>query len=503
MKLISKTAGMLVAGLAAVAAGGVVAVPAGRAGTPQGAASTGCVPVSDAVCGTVRVPLVRARPELGETTVAYALIKHRDTSRPAESVVTMNPGGPGDSAIASAATYERMFAGLLKDHDLLLVDPRGVNRSDPVSCGTLTSLPSTREGFVQAVGECGQRLGIRARGYTSAEIADDIDAVRAKLGIGRLDLFGESYGTYLMTVYAKRHPERVRSLVLSSAYPLAVDMWGRPNARAARRALRLVCQRSDGACDGDQVLRDIARLARRLHARPIPYTMDGQQRRLDDTALAAVVYGLAKTAPAGIGDVPAMVRDALHSENALLIEAARQVAPLSGASLRRDDAQPFNPELAATVVCNDYPTLWNRKAPLTVRLRQFSAGRAALPEQDFWPFGKRAWTSMSYDQGDTCIRWPDRHGPSQPTGGPFPDVPVLVTSGELDANTPTETGRQAALQFRRATVVEVPNVGHVAEYEPSGCVTAIQTGFIDDLRVPDTSCLADIPPAPVRASLTS
>ncbi|MFB4302085.1 alpha/beta fold hydrolase [Actinomadura sp. NTSP31] len=493
MKSISKGSGILVAGLATVTAGGLIAVPAGRAET-----SGGCVPVSGAVCGTVRVPLVRANPGLGDTTVAYALIGHRDASRPARGTVTINPGGPGDSAITSAATYARMFGDLLKDHDLLLVDPRGVNRSDPVSCGTLTSLPATREVFVRAVGECGRKLGARARGYTSAEIADDIDAVRATLGIGRLDLFGESYGTYLMTVYAQRHPERVRSLVLSSAYPLAVDMWGRPNARAARRALRLVCQRSAGACDGDQVLRDIERLSQRLRARPIPYTLDGQQRRLDDTALASIVYGLAKTAPAGIGDVPAMVRGALHSDNALLIDAAKQAAPMSGSSLPQDDPQPFNPELAATVVCNDYPTLWNRKAPPSARLRQFSAGRAALPEQDFRPFGKRAWTSMSYDQGDTCIRWPDRHGPSQPTGGPFPDVPVLVTSGDLDANTPTETGRQAARQFRRATVVEVPNVGHVAEHEPSGCVAAVQTGFIRDLRVPDTSCLNRIPPAPVR-----
>jgi pimeloyl-ACP methyl ester carboxylesterase len=500
MKSISKSGGMLAAGLAAVVAGGLVALPAGHAGTPQRMAqeaAADCVPVPGAVCGTVRVPLVRARPAQGHITVAYTLIKHRDTARPARGTVTINPGGPGDSAIASASAYARMFGGLLKDHDLLLVDPRGVNRSGPLGCGALGSLPATRDAFVRAVGECGTTLGDRARGYTTAEIADDIDAVRAELGIERLDVFGESYGTYLMTVYAQRHPERVRSLVLSSAYPLAVDMWGRPNAAAARRALRLVCRRSAGACDGDRVLRDTARLAQRLRTRPIPYTLGGQRRLLDDTALASVVYGLAKTAPAGIGDVPAMVGDALRSDDAALVEAARQAAPMSGSSLRRDE-QPFNPELAATVVCNDYPTLWRREAPVALRLRQFSAGRAALPERDFWPFGKRAWTSMSYDQGNTCVRWPDRHGPGQPTGGPFPDVPVLVTSGDLDANTPTETGRQAARQFRRATVVEVPNVGHVPEHEPSGCVAAIQTGFIRHLRVPDTSCLTDIPPAPVR-----
>ncbi|MEV4257743.1 alpha/beta fold hydrolase, partial [Spirillospora sp. NPDC049652] len=317
MKLISRKTWLPAAGLAALAAGGVAATAAGPVGAAQRTAQeapAGCVPVARAVCGTVRVPLVRARPGLGDTTVAYALLKHSDTSRPAQGTVTINPGGPGDSAIASAATYARMFGGLLKDHDLLLVDPRGVNRSGPLSCGTLGSLPATRDAFVRAVGACGERLGARARGYTSAEIADDIDAVRARLRIGRLDLLGESYGTYLMTVYAQRHPDRVRSVVLSSAYPLDLDMWGRPNARAARRTLRLLCERGSGACDGDQVLRDVARLAQRLRTRPIPYTLDGQQRRLDDTALAAIFYGLAQRAPAGLGGFPAMVRSALRSD---------------------------------------------------------------------------------------------------------------------------------------------------------------------------------------------
>jgi hypothetical protein len=91
----------------------------------------------------------------------------------------------------------------------------------------------------------------------------------------------------------------------------------------------------------------------------------------------------------------------------------RQPAPLSGSALRQDEQQPFNPEQAAAVMCNDYPTLWNRQAPVAIRLRQFSAGRAALPEQAYWPFGKQA-TSMSDDQGNACIRLPDHHGPAHP-----------------------------------------------------------------------------------------
>jgi pimeloyl-ACP methyl ester carboxylesterase len=51
--------------------------------------------------------------------------------------------------------------------------------------------------------------------------------VRAHLGIPRLDLYGVSYGTYLMTVFAQRHPTSVRSIVLSSAFPRRSARRGR------------------------------------------------------------------------------------------------------------------------------------------------------------------------------------------------------------------------------------------------------------------------------------
>jgi pimeloyl-ACP methyl ester carboxylesterase len=490
MKQILRKSGALVAAAAAITAG--VAVP------ERPAAAADCVPVPQAVCGTIRVPLIRAQPELGTTTVAYALLRHRDTSRTAAGTVAVNPGGPGQSPIASAAEYAKTFHGLLADHDLLLVDPRGVNRSDPATCDSLAALPPTRDGFRRAIAACGTELGPRSRAYTSAEISDDIDAVRVGLGVERLDLLGESYGTYLMTVYAQRHPTRVRSMVLSSAYPLDFDLWARPNVRAARRAIGLMCERSAGACDGEKVLRDVARLSTRLRAHPLTYpSATGEPRILDDTALAGIVYSATAAAPEGIGLVPAAVGAALRGDSAPLTALARETAPMSGSSFRAEEEQPFNAAVAASVMCNDYPTQWTRSAPVQIRLREYETRRARLAEETYWPFGKRAWTSSITDQGDSCIRWPDRSAPVQPTDLPLPDVPVLVVSGDMDANTPTESGRQAARPFPRATVLEVPNIGHVAEREPSGCVAAIETAYFRDLRLGDTSCLTAIPPVPV------
>jgi pimeloyl-ACP methyl ester carboxylesterase len=315
--------------------------------------------------------------------------------------------------------------------------------------------------------------------------------VRAHLGIPKLDLYGVSYGTYLMTAFAQRHPTSVRSIVLSSAFPLRFDMWARANANAMRLAIRRVCARSTtGKCDGARTLRQLGRLARRLRANPIPYRLDGERRILDETALAGIAYWADVT----IGQLPAIVRAALRGDTGPLIEAARALSRFSGSQV---PGVSMNLALTAAVMCNDYPTLWDRRARVPVRERQFAARRARLDQSPFRPFIERAWTSAITDRGNACIRWPDRHGPVQRTSGPFPDVPVLVTSGDLDPNVPTAEGRQAARQFPRAQVVEVPNAGHAPELEATGCAASIISDFIRNQRLGDTGCLADIPPVPV------
>jgi pimeloyl-ACP methyl ester carboxylesterase len=243
--------------------------------------------VAGAVCGSVRVPLFRSRPAGRKIDVGYALIHHQDPTVPAaRGTVVLNPGGPGDEVVANAAEWVGRLGGLVADHDLLLIDPRGTGRSHPLNCG-VSAAPTTRRGVVRAVARCRKTLGRQARAYTSAATADDFEAVREHLGIPKLDLFGMSYGTYLMTVFAQRHP----SIVLSSAFPLRFDMWARANARAVRLAVRRVCARSTtGRCDGARTLRQLRRLARRLRTEPIPYRLGGEGRLLDETALAGIAY---------------------------------------------------------------------------------------------------------------------------------------------------------------------------------------------------------------------
>jgi pimeloyl-ACP methyl ester carboxylesterase len=455
------------------------------------AAQVACPAIARIECGSLRVPLFHERPDGRTIDVAYALLRHRDTSLPAaRGTVALNPGGPGADVIVRAAMYETEFADVLRDHDLLLIDARGTGQSSPISCG-FTRVPSRRDAYSRAIAACRRALGERARAFTSAETADDFEAVRAHLGIPRLDLLGQSYGSYLMTVYAQRHPASVRSSVMSSGDPLDVDMWARSNAGAVRLAFRRVCARSTtGTCDGRRTLRRLRRLARRLRADPIPYRHEGERRLLDETALAGIAAGT----DVQIGVLPARIRAAARGDMRPLIEAARLVGPFSGSA-----AQQPAPDQGLTfaIVCNDFPTLWDRRAAVLVRLRQFAARLARRSDRPYRPFSARAYTGTFGDRGDACIRWPDRRGPVQPTSGPLPDVPVLALSGDLDTNVPTRETRRAAAQFDNAQVVVVPNTGHGPESEPSGCAASIVFEFVRNQRLGDTSCLSQIPPVPV------
>jgi len=60
----------------------------------------------------------------------------------------------------------------------------------------------------------------KAQTFTLKDQIDDLDALRAHLGLERMDLLGHSWGGYLVMAYAAAHPERISHLlILDSAAP--------------------------------------------------------------------------------------------------------------------------------------------------------------------------------------------------------------------------------------------------------------------------------------------
>ena len=114
----------------------------------------------------------------------------------------------------------------------------------------------------------------------------------------------------------------MRSIVLSSAFPLRFDMWARQRARHApgdSTRLRTLYDRQLQRRPQPAAARPTRH---RVRANPIPYQVDGQQRIVDETALAGIAYG----AGVDIGQLPAIVGAALRGDTGPLIEAASALA---------------------------------------------------------------------------------------------------------------------------------------------------------------------------------
>jgi pimeloyl-ACP methyl ester carboxylesterase len=490
-----KIAGLVRLGVvAAVAFTPGAAIGADRASAapnqrPDLAACAGALGALGARCGSIGVPLDRATPSAGTTRIAFALVPRRDKSRPSLGTLVISSG----PIIAAGAEYAQGLAPLRARRDLLFIDQRGTGRSGVLACRAMRGVVPTlmpRDELLSRIGTCGRQLGRRAGLYGTAAAADDIDAVRAALGRERLDLWGASYGTYLMTVYAARHPAHVRSLVLNGAYPIDFDPWALDRLAAARRSIGLVCARTHG-CRGETVLRDIARLAVRLRSHPVSFTIPAGARRmtvrLDEAALAAVVYGSGNAA--SFGRIPAAAASAVAGDMAPL----RRLVELRAQPIDESFGQGFAQQ------CHEYPRVFSYTDTPADRRAAYMDARAAISPSALAPFSAEAWTATQLEAVDSCLYWPNDVTAARPfpAGTQMPDVPVLALSGDLDTNTPAPSGRKAAGQFPQATFVEIPNVGHTPETSP--CAVAVALRFVATLKVNKPACAGTGAPPPVAA----
>src|SRR4051794_4202331 len=175
-----------------------------------------CHVLPGALCGSIDRAWEPGHREAGSISVGFAFVPASDHSRPALGTLVPHEGGPGYSTTGTAAGYAAMYGPLLDGRNLLLVDQRGTGRSEPIDCRLLQS-SSVR--YADAAAACGAQLGARSDDYATALSADDLAAVVTALGVGPVDLYGDSYGTFFAQVFAGRHPDQLRSVVLDSAYP--------------------------------------------------------------------------------------------------------------------------------------------------------------------------------------------------------------------------------------------------------------------------------------------
>ena len=310
----------------------------------------------------------------------------RTARRPSLGTIVAMDGGPGYASTAApfARSLVAVLAPLLRRRDLVLFDERGTGRSDVVDC------PRCSAGLIQeaiAVGECANRLGPRFAGYTTAEAAADLEAVRQALGLGTVFFYGDSYGTLFGQAYAVRYPGSLRGLVLDSAYP-GDDPYYRTLLPAGLDGLRIAC-RTRPRCAGDP--------GRPLLPRrpPLP------RRRAPDR---------------GPARLPAPGRD---PGAALLPQPRRSRPPLprrrTAAAGAADRAGPGRSRQARRILLRpgDRGRVQRLPAALGPRGRDRRSGSASsraaatrLPKDYFAPFGRREYLLSPAAHLTSCLTWP-------------------------------------------------------------------------------------------------
>jgi len=461
-------------------------------------------------CGSLPRPLDPAGIVAGTIGVYFEYWPHSGGGAAAGTLVATE-GGPGFPATESRAEYLALFAPLRERYDVLIMDNRGTGRSGAVDCHALQEASALTEANI---GACGRSLGARAPLYSTALAADDLAALLDALGIERVGLYGDSYGTYFSQVFTLRHPQKLRAVVLDGAYPLEGPdyPWYPHYAPAMREKFERACERSAecSALPGSS-LEHIAPALQSLREHPLPARVQlGPARTLtftaDATQLAIVMFGSAP-AYASVRETDAAARAFIAGDRVPLLRLMAETRAGVDSRDATHSVRAFSAGLAAAVSCGDPPQIFDMTLPPAERLAARDAAiarrRSEAPDT-YAPFTIDEYRRMPLDYAfiDQCVQWPART-PAWPSAtlvpdAPYPEVPVLVVSGDLDNMTPVADGAAAAARFPAAHHVVITNGFHVnaLPHSRSECGALLVRRFLDTLSTEDDSCAAEV--APVR-----
>jgi pimeloyl-ACP methyl ester carboxylesterase len=177
--------------------------------------------------GRLRVP--ERRSHAGSNEIELAFVRVKSTAQHPGPPLVYLAGGPGLSGI-DELRWERLvpwFLTLRELGDVIALDQRGAGLSLPcLECLETWDLPLEQAGsYAQVLSQGRKKMqssvafwqgqGVDLTGYTTAESADDIDALREALGYAQINLYGASYGSHLALATIKRHPTRIARAVIA------------------------------------------------------------------------------------------------------------------------------------------------------------------------------------------------------------------------------------------------------------------------------------------------
>jgi pimeloyl-ACP methyl ester carboxylesterase len=477
-------------------------------------------------CGDLAVPLDYSSKRSPDIQLGFNWLPATH-ARHATGTVLAVEGGPGFATVGTESAYAAMLGSLRKTRNLLLINLRGTGNSTPLDCQGLENYSQSQHQYGRAfnrlVAACGNQLNhtwkYRHGGwvhasdlFNTADSAQDVSRVLGAIDVGKVDLYGDSYGSWFAQVFASRYANDLRSVTLDSTYQvLGLDPWYTTTVVTARQAFEQACARSVAcaqAAGGAGAWARIGALAARLEHKPVTGpTVSPAGVLTKETVTVETLVNLVNNA----GFDPGVYADLDAAARALLLD--HDQAPLlrlAALSIGFDDTNfplpEFSDALYYAVSCTDYVQLFSRTASPAVRAKQYAKAFSAEPAHVFAPFSLTQWTELDqYTEAySACLDWPAPTRLTDPITRKPPlvpaSLPVLILSGTFDSLTPWLHGASlvASQMGRSARLVRFANLTHVMLQDANDrCAAGILQRFISDpggLKHENTSCAARVAP---------
>lgn len=420
-------------------------------------------------CATLTASL--DAPELpGRGITRLAVLKVGDGPVPL-AVVNDIGGLPGTLYAARLAT--RLPDELLDRFSLIGMDRRGTGLSDAARCipgdirrALLGHDPAENSGpLLDAARMAGQQCAItleeQQRALDSWRAAGDLEALRSRLRVPRLNALAHGEGSKVLARYAMRFPGKVGRVVLDGLPDPSDDRAAVLEGIAAGAESTLAAFGEDcverGGCplptDATDAVTTLVEQVRRT-----PLTPGSDVRMGPALALRAVHAGIAHRER--WPELADAITAALRGSGAALFAF---VEP----QLLETRASPARLDGSLATRCNDS----------TARLPADRLDRTIAELDAEHPvFGALLAQELVW-----CSPWPSRSEPL-PTAGPRATPPILVLSTATDPVTPEQGTIRAAEQLPTAVRVAWQGAGHGALASP--CVAELVSRFLVGGEVP-------------------
>ncbi len=404
--------------------------------------------------------------------------------------LVVNPGGPGGSGVDYARAADYIVAPAVRQrYDIVGFDPRGVDRSAPITCVGPAGLdaflgqdptPDTRaeeqtfadnsQRFAEA---CGTNGGELLPHVSTEDAARDMDVLRAALGENTLTYLGKSYGTFLGATYAGLFPDKVGRFVLDGVVPpdltsAEINLGQAKGFELATRTWAAYCVKQGGCPLGgsvDAVMQGLRDFLHEVDANPIPRTGDAKVTELTEgwasTGIAYAMYDQSLWP-----DLVTAMRDAVNGDGSGLMRLADGYAERKPGGGYTGNIM----QVIYAVNCLDKPE------SSSIAEHERLARQASAEAPTWGPF--LMWSSLP------CGYWPVK-----PTGTPAKisaagSAPIVVIGTTRDPATPYEWSVRLRDQLDNASLITYNGDGHTAYMRSNSCVDDAVDAYYVDGTVP-------------------